>query len=231
VSNVGAYVGRLDTATGSIRLWPIPASELFIWQLALGSQETVIGNFTGFGPRGLFRLDMATNTFTIWSTGSAEPIYAIASDAAGGVYFRQIDGSAWAVSRFDPATGQLTQWQAASGIGDRMIFSDGMALFGINGSLTALDVSRPGANTTLSPSAPIVVAPVSFTVSPGVQTVVGEIATAPVDSQPIVRAHRAAYDTWAAGTANDFAITSASPDVYFTDGTADHRVIGRVTRN
>jgi streptogramin lyase len=230
-SNVGTYVGRLNTATGSITLWPIPVSEPFIWQLALGSEETVIGNFSGFGPRGLFRLDIATGTFTIWSTGAVEPVYAIASDGGGRVYFRQIDGSAWGISRFEPATGQLTRWDSGSGIGDRMIFSEGMALFGNFGSLTALDVSRPGAQTTQPPSPPVVVAPVSFTVSPGEQTVVGETATAAVQSKPILRQRRGAFDTWATGTANDFAITTASPDVYFTDGTEVHRVIGRVTRN
>jgi len=110
-------------------------------------------------------------------------------------------------------------------------FSDGMALFGNFETLTALDVSRPGANTTLSPSPPVVVAPLSFAGSPSEQTVVGETATAPVQATPIMRQRRGAFDTWATGAANDFAITTASSDVYFTHSSEGHRVIGRVSRN
>ena len=231
-TNAG-YVGRLDTTTGNIKLWPLPDStEVNLWQLALGPAQTVFGNFTGFGPRGLFRLDMATGGYTTWSTGSVEPAFGITADAAGRVYYAQISGSDYSISRLLPETGRVTQWRAPAsfqGLGERLVLFGGHALIGNTSALIALDVAARGAESTLSPS-PIAqtITPLSFTVSPIEQALVGESAQASVQVTPVRRRSFGAFDRWPISSATNAITTTTSPAaIYFNE--PNRPAIGRIT--
>lgn len=232
-ANTG-YVGRLDTTAATVSLWAIPDSvELSLWQLAQGLGDDVFGNFDGFGPRGVFRLNMATGAFTIWSTSPVEPVYAIATDPAGQLYFQQMGDSGSSIARLVPETGLLTQWPTLDNFQDRLVFAAGHVAFGgmvapdLQG-LVALDVSYPGQDSFLPSPTTQTVTPISVALTPNDQALVGESAHAARHVTSVRRRSQGAFDGWpVAGAPRALAVVPSLPAIYFSE--PGRAAIGRIT--
>jgi streptogramin lyase len=169
-------VGRLDTATGDIAIWPLPDSmalpgDDFAWRIVRAADGTVIVNVNGFAhPGQLVRLDLATGVFTAWVTPAA-PVFPLVADAAGRIYFQEIAGGVRRIARLVPATGQLTEWNFPIPDVDftgEMALESGRLLFALNNpiDMAALDPSAPGDESLLAPFVAAPVTPSTAVISP-----------------------------------------------------------------
>ena len=169
-------IGRLDTATGALSVWPLPDSMAdpgndFAWRIVKATGGTVFVNVNGFTHRGqLVRLDLATGVFTAWAT-TAQPVFGLVTDAAGAVYFHEIDPDVRRVGRLVPSTGQLTEWNFP--IADveflgEMALETGRLFFGLNNpiGLAALDPTAAGDESVLAPFVADPVTPSTAVISP-----------------------------------------------------------------
>jgi streptogramin lyase len=210
-------VGRLDTATGAVAMWPLPDSiavpvDDFAWKIVKLADGSVVINMNGFVHRGqLVRLDLATGVFTSWAT-PAQAVFALVTDAAGSVYFHEIDSGIRRVSRLVPATGLLTEWDfpiAEVEFTGEMVLETGRLMFGINNpiGLAALDPTAPGNDSVVAPFVAEPVTPSTAVIRP----VVTRHARSRVgDARPVVSTVPAtalgAFTTWdaevALGTGN-----------------------------
>ena len=205
-------IGRLDTATGAVSIWPVPDSmdtpgEDFAWRIVKLADGSVLVNMNGFAhPRQLVRLDLATGVFTAWAT-PGQPVFALAADAAGSVYFHEVDSGLRRVGRLVPATGELTEWNVdlpdVEFLGE-MALESGRLFFGINNpvGMVALDPTVAGDESVLAPFVADPVTPSSEVISPVVtrraRSRAGRVR--PVVSAPPATALGSAFTTWDTGT-------------------------------
>lgn len=204
-------IGRLDTASGAVSIWPLPDSldtpgEDFAWRIVKLADGSVLVNGNGFAhPRQLVRLDLATGVFTSWAT-PGQPVFALAADAAGGVYFHEVDSDLRRVGRLVPATGQLTEWNVDLPnveFPGEMALEAGRLFFAINNpvGMVALDPTVAGNESILAPFVADPVTPSTAVISPVLtrraRSRTGRVH--PVVSAPPATALGAAFTTWDTG--------------------------------
>jgi streptogramin lyase len=227
-SNDGSVIGRLDTTTGDVDVWPIPASMvLFIAPIAAGPNHTVFFADNGFGPRNVVRLDTTTGAFTSWPVTHQLP-YDVAADATGQIYFQEVD-SVSAVARLIPETGRVTEWRTPGGMNDRLGVLGNRVIFGSAdpAGLAVLDTTHPGRESIAPPFAPQTVAPTSSAITPIDQPLVAQTAQSTVQSRTVRRRSNGAFDGWATGvSARSIAATDSPRAIYF--GEDGQPVIGRI---
>jgi streptogramin lyase len=203
-------IGRLDTTTGAVATWPLPDSiavpgDDFAWRIVNVADNSVIINMNGFVHRGqLVRLDLTTGVFTSWAT-PAQAVFALVADAAGTVYFHEVDSGIRRVSRLVPATGQLTEWDFPVDEGDfqgEMALETGRLIFGVNGAvgLAALDPTAPGSDSLVTPFVADPVTPSTAVIRPAVTR---HARTRVGNARPVASAVPAtalgAFTTWDTG--------------------------------
>ena len=173
---IGAtVVGRLDTTSGLVETWQVPdelvtAGSDIGWRLVRTADGSVLFNSNGFAHAAqVIQLDPATGIFTAWAT-PAPPVFGLAADGSGAVYFQEAASGVRNVARLIPATSVLTEWSSSpdADFTQNMIFQSGSLFFGSNspGGLGQLDSSAAGSDSALSPVAAAPVAPASVLVNP-----------------------------------------------------------------
>jgi streptogramin lyase len=203
-------IGRLDTTTGAVTVWPLPDSmaspgDDFAWRIVRAADGTVFVNVNGFAhPAQLVRLDLTTGVFTAWVTPAA-PIFPLVADDAGRIYFQEFGGDVRRIARFVPATGQLTEWNypdAASEFSGEMALESGRLIFALNAEvdMAALDPTVAGDESVLAPSATEGVTPSTAVISP---VVTGRARTRSGHARPVASTLPAiplgAFTTWDTG--------------------------------
>jgi streptogramin lyase len=221
-------VGRLDPTTGLIETWQVPEAvvttgEDTAAQMVRLADGSALFNLNGFAhPAAVARLDLTTGVFTSWVT-PVPPVFGLAADGSGAVYFQETGPSLQGVARLIPSTNVLTEWTLGSSdeFTQNLIFESGRAFFGTDNpvALFALDPSVAGSDSTLSPLASDPVVSASVVVSP---VVTRHVAHRHGHAKEVDRTRAAtvtgAFTRWKAGTA-EYVAGDGAGGVYYTGGT------------
>lgn len=185
----------MDSSSGDLGRGDVASRNFWRWTLPDGAY-----------PRQLVRLDLATGVFTAWAT-PGQPVFALAADAAGGVYFHEVDGDLRRVGRLVPATGQLTEWNFDPPnveFTGEMALEAGRLFFAISnpaGMVVALDPTVAGDESIIAPFVADPVTPSTAVISPVLtrraRSRTGRVH--PVVSAPPAAALGAAFTTWDTG--------------------------------
>ena len=229
-SNDGSIIGRLDTTSGNVDIWTVPASmALFISPIAAGPNHTVFFADNGLGPRVVARLNTTTGMFTPWAITN-QPAYDIVVNASGHVYFQEITVSEWAIARLIPETGRVTEWLTPGTFNDKMSIVGNRVLFAsvTPTGVAVLDATQPGRESSASSFASETIAPTSSVVTPVDQTLVAQTAQSIAQSRTVRRRSSDAFDGWAIDAQPMGIAATASPRAaYFSESAQP--VIGRIT--
>ncbi len=242
-SSVDAVVGRFDPASGLVETWTIPETidlpgSDFAWRIVLAADGSVFFNVNGFShvPAGgvLARLDLGTGVFTSWQT-ALQPVFGIAADGSGSVYFQELGSSVTLVARLVPATNTLTEWTLPDGVemGNNLIFDSGRLVFGndIPAAIATLDPAQPGTDSTLSPVVNDPVAPISVVVTPTVTTPPLRFGRAKGTATPSVPTSDGPFVLFPTSSPNDgpgWVAGNGTGTIYFTGG-FPNPALGRLT--
>jgi len=230
-------IGRLDASTNVFTTWPIPDSmvppESYANQVATAPDGSVFFNIGGFTARGVAHLNVATGVFTMW-TAPHDVVFAIALDASGAVIFQQQATGLDEIARLIPGTGQLTEWVLPYQPSDDFALYGGRLFSGGNdpaglapSSVSALDLSRPAADSVVTPRVADPVTPSSTQVQPQIdEGVLFEQGDAQVTVSPAAPVSNGAFTEWTAPLVPTHFSAVVGDAVYFSEQSAP--VIGRL---
>jgi streptogramin lyase len=145
-TNTDAFMGRLDTGTNVIETWQLPPLTEFwaVADIAGANDESVF--FSAFSDsRSVGRVDFKTGEFTSWPL-SREAFGGIDVDHWGHVYFQQMLGNEFLITRLIPSTGHMTNWNVPEEFFQSMIVSADLPVFAswMTPGITVLNPLFPG---------------------------------------------------------------------------------------
>jgi streptogramin lyase len=224
VANLRLMIGRLDTATGAVAVWPVSPdiADTQVGPIIALPDGTVFFNSVS----SVAVLDPASGVFTSWAP-SSQPAWALASDGAGSLYFQEQSSTFTGIARLIPGTGRLTEWATPGAFDDDLTFASGKLLFGSiePTGLAALDPLQPGTETVLAAMSSEPVVPLSGVATVSSATLSGKRGHGRVFRNEVVPSSAGAFTSWA--VANGVrAVGAGQGAVYFTEGAA---AIGRIT--
>jgi streptogramin lyase len=210
----GPIIGRLDTVSGHLDVWSCRVGGAV--PVGVAPDGTVFYT-TGTQASEVVRLDPTTGVFTEWPLAD-RPLWGFVVDGSGDIFSLQLSADFQGLARFSPDTGRLTHWATSDLFGyDSLDLLSGHIFFSSSSptALEALDPTVAGTDTILSPFFETVT-PRAFVVTPTVETLSGQQASAQVTQRIAQRQATSAFSIWSLPDAPHMLATVPGA-VYYTD--------------
>ena len=192
----GPVIGRLDTMSGRLEVWSFPDGGPV--RVRLAPDGTIVFASSGpASPSEVVRLDPTTGIFTTWALVN-QPVWGFVVDGSGDAFLLQQSSNFQGLARFNPDTGRLTTWPTPDLFDyDSLGLLSGHIFFSSAAptALEALDPAVAGTDAILSPMSETVT-PRTFVVTPTMESLAGQTASAQVTRLTAQRQTTGAFSIW-----------------------------------